>query len=118
MVKGVDLRSTAGNCVWVRTPQLTESKLAPEIYMLEAGTNAVANGSKKLSLPATVHFVWSASCLPQFVMHGVKPPEQQRVQRLGQGLRTRRRLFACNLNNMTSGSSPEVSLPEWLRGWT
>ena len=23
VVKGVDLRSTAGNCAWVRTPQLT-----------------------------------------------------------------------------------------------
>ena len=23
MAKGVDLRSTAGNCAWVRTPQLT-----------------------------------------------------------------------------------------------
>ena len=24
VVKGVDLRSTAGNCAWARTPQLTQ----------------------------------------------------------------------------------------------
>ena len=27
VVKGVDLRSTAGNCAWVRTPQLTSNIL-------------------------------------------------------------------------------------------
>ena len=27
VVKGVDLRSTAGNCAWVRTPQLTNDFL-------------------------------------------------------------------------------------------
>ena len=26
VVKGVDLRSTAGNCAWARTPQLTNAK--------------------------------------------------------------------------------------------
>ena len=29
VVKGVDLRSTAGNCAWVRTPQLTEHLIEP-----------------------------------------------------------------------------------------
>ena len=29
VVKGVDLRSTAGNCAWVRTPQLTLLTLLP-----------------------------------------------------------------------------------------
>ena len=28
VAKGVDLRSTAGNCAWVRTPQLTKSMLS------------------------------------------------------------------------------------------
>ena len=32
VVKGVDLRSTAGNCAWVRTPQLTFAML--EVFMV------------------------------------------------------------------------------------
>ena len=32
VVKGVDLRSTAGNCAWVETPQLTSVKNCPSAY--------------------------------------------------------------------------------------
>ena len=36
VVKGVDLRSTAGNCAWVRTPQLTFAFVARAVRRSEA----------------------------------------------------------------------------------
>ena len=33
VVKGVDLRSTAGNCAWVRTPQLSLSQTAASVAL-------------------------------------------------------------------------------------
>ena len=47
MVKGVDLRSTAGHCAWVRTPQLTFISIVQKsrIPLLLSGSSA---GKKKV----------------------------------------------------------------------
>ena len=34
VVKGVDLRSTTGNCAWVRTPQLTSKQVGGSVMVV------------------------------------------------------------------------------------
>ena len=50
VVKGVDLRSTAGNCAWVRTPQLTDDLIDPTTQLARECEPKIANISRTLPL--------------------------------------------------------------------
>ena len=48
VVKGLDLRSNAGNCAWVRTPQLAHS-LLPSDGLVPSGCSAICEAQRLYS---------------------------------------------------------------------
>ena len=121
VVKGVDLRSTTGNCAWVQTPQLT---LAGQL--LGASTSQFAtvhegvpsSGTRRSRLRGVlreIHFFFLAPSA--FWPRG--RPTQTAAGPCSVAARASAAMVQALLAlTCMAALPPDVSLPEWSRGWT